>query len=219
MHMQIEPHRAVAALIEKVRREYDIDVERLTFLTRGWGGICYLVDCSDGSRYFLKRLEDSRVARISASRLDFYLPVTWKLHSKGVFRNLPCLVKTKTGGFYTCLGGLPHILDWEGAMLAPPEHDLFHFVGERFDLFLASYEQVCGPVHLDGDLFGFYFYRRNLEDLTDWVFRILVENTDEERDRNDIKGIVEDCISGWPYLESTIREVKDMLSGRRGNEG
>jgi len=109
-----------------------------------------------------------------------------------------------------------HILDWEGAVIAPPEHDLFAFAGEDrfFDLFLPNYEREFGPVSLDSRVFGFYFYRRNLEDLTDWIVRILVENTDDEQNRNDLEGIVEDCISGWPYLETTIREIATKLAQR-----
>ena len=54
---------------------------------------------------------------------------------------------------------------------------------------------------MDDDVFRFAFCRRNLENLTDWVFRILYENTEAEQDRHDIEGIAEDCISGWPHLE------------------
>ncbi|MFC1715799.1 phosphotransferase [Candidatus Poribacteria bacterium] len=106
-----------------------------------------------------------------------------------------------------------HILDWEGAMLAPPEHDLFFFAWEdRFiDVFLTNYQHEFGPVSLDSNVFGFYYYRRNLEDLTDWIIRILYENTDEEQNRYDLDGIIEDCISGWPYLESTIKNVHAKL--------
>ncbi len=106
-----------------------------------------------------------------------------------------------------------HILDWEGAMLAPPEHDLFFFAWEdRFiDVFLTNYPREFGPVSLDSNVFGFYYYRRNLEDLTDWIVRILYENTDEEQNRYDLDGIIEDCISGWPYFESSIRDVHAKL--------
>jgi len=323
------------ALIHTVRQEYGIDAAHLTFIPLGEVSYSYIVDCADGGRYFLKRLDDSRLGRISASRLDFTLAVTWSLHAQGLFRNLPLSVRLQNGDFYTHFDGLPlilfdyiagrtldgehplsdttlaelarsvaiihestseiamvhpyverfdipfegdllegldelgritgrdrwgrqalrelllprkaevlgylehlrelqrvvravprervlchtdlwggnlirgadgnlYILDWEGAALAPPEHDLFAFADDRFDLFLAAYERERGPVHLDDDVFRFYFYRRNLEDLTDWVFRILYENTDEEQDRHDLEGIVEDCMSGWPHLEDGV---------------
>jgi spectinomycin phosphotransferase len=328
------------ALIQAIRRAYGLGVARLTFVPKGEVSTSYVVDCAGGDRYFFKCLDASRLGKMSASRLDFYLPLTWNLYSKGLFRNLPVPVKTRSGGFYTHCDGLPlilfdfiagrtlddehplsdatlaalarsvatihrstpeigvenpiierfdvpfeddllngldelgrvtrrdrwgkrvlrdlllprkgeilgyldrlrelqsvartmrkdrvlchtdlwgsnliqgddgslYILDWEGAVLAPPEHDLYPFTGERFDAFLTHYEREFCPVSLDRDLFRFYFYRRNLEDLTDWVFRILYENADVEQDRNDLRGIVEDCVSGWPYLEGGISEVLD----------
>ncbi|HUX76722.1 MAG TPA: aminoglycoside phosphotransferase family protein [Anaerolineae bacterium] len=328
------------ALIHQIRRAYGLDVARLTFVPKGEVSYSYVADCAGGDRYFLKCLDASRLGKISASQLDFYLPLTWNLYSKGLFRNLPVPVRTRTGGFYTYFDGLPlvlfhfiagrtlddehplsdttlvalarsvatihkstpeigvenpcverfdipfeddllngldelkrvtrrdrwskralrdlllprkdeilgyldhlrelqsvartmrkdqvlchtdlwggnliqgddgslYILDWEGAVLAPPEHDLYPFTGERFGVFLATYEREFRPVSLDGDIVRFYLYRRNLEDLTDWVFRILYENTNEEQDRNDLRGIVEDCMSGWPYLEDGISEVLD----------
>ena len=334
--MKIELAIDKRALTHTVHQEYGIDAAHLTFIPLGEVSYSYIVDSADGDRYFLKRLDGSRLGRISASRLDFYLGVTWSLHSQGLFRNLPLPVRTRSGDFYTYFDGLPfvlfdyiagqtldgehpladatltelarsvalihestpeitvnnpcverfdipfesdllegldelgritgrdrwgrqalrelllprkgqvlgylerlrelqrvvravpkervlchtdlwggnliqgedgnlYILDWEGAMLAPPEHDLFAFVEGNFDLFLATYEGERGPVRLDGDVFRFYLYRRNLEDLTDWVFRILHENTEGEQDRHDLEGIVEDCISGWPHLDREWR--------------
>ena len=101
-------------------------------------------------------------------------------------------------------------------MIAPPEHDLFFFSGYDYfwDLFLPNYEREFGPVSLDSNVFGFYYYRRNLEDLTDWVVRILHHNTDDEQDREDLRGIAEDCVAGWPYVEPTIRKINARLTQR-----
>lgn len=105
-----------------------------------------------------------------------------------------------------------YILDWEGAMLAPPEHDLFIFTGENFPAFLVDYVGHCPTrPQLHPEIFGFYFYRRNLEDLTDWIVRILYENTDAAQDAHDLEGIQEDCIAGWPYLEPGIQAVARQL--------
>jgi hypothetical protein len=114
--------------------------------------------------------------------------------------------------------GALHILDWEGAMLAPPEHDLCFFAGDdRFwDIFLPSYEAEFGRVDIDIDVVGFYLYRRNLEDLADYVVRIL-RGSDEARDDADLTGISEDCIRGWSDLEPTIERISSHLGrwGRR----
>jgi thiamine kinase-like enzyme len=105
-----------------------------------------------------------------------------------------------------------YILDWEGALLAPPEHDLFFFTGKHFSDFLNQYMQEYGSANLDGNLLGFYFYRRNLEDLTDWMIRILRENTHDEQDENDLNGIVQDCMDGWPLFETAIEQVKAQIT-------
>jgi spectinomycin phosphotransferase len=108
-----------------------------------------------------------------------------------------------------------YIIDWEGAMIAPPEHDLFFFAGYDYfwDLFLPNYEREFGPVSLEGNVFGFYYYRRMLEDLTDWVVRILYHNAGYEQDLEDL-GEIADCIAGWPYLEPTIRGIEQKLAQR-----
>jgi Ser/Thr protein kinase RdoA (MazF antagonist) len=98
--------------------------------------------------------------------------------------------------------GVLHLVDWEGAWLAPPEHDLFFFEwDERFEThFLPHYQDAYRPVRPKGELFAFYHTRRNMEDLAEWVVRILYENNGDDQDREDLEGIVEDCISGWPTL-------------------
>ena len=343
--MKIELDIDKAALIKRVRQEYGIEVQSLTFVPEGEVAYCYVAMCGNGDRYFLKLLSDSRLGQISASTLDFYLPLTWNLYSKGILPNVAHPIRTTDGCFRTHFEGQPlvlfnfvdgrtvgyesplpddileglaglvgilhrntpeigveeprlerfdirfqgdlvnglqvlastaprdrkgqqelreilsprreeivgllsrlqelqhlardagkemvlchtdlhggnlmvngrgdlYILDWEGALVAPPEHDLFVFAGDdRFmGLFLPNYEREFGPVSLDSEVFGFYYYRRNLEDLTDWIVRILYENTDDEQDRNDLQGIIEDCVSAWPYLETAIVEIDAMLA-------
>ena len=347
--MKTEPTIDKTALIETVRREYGLHIERLTFAPTGWVAHCYVADCAGGERYFLKLCGDSGQIPTAASDLDFYLPLTYQLCSKQILPHIACPVRTRAGRFMArfenhllilfdfiagktvgfdgwsdeilvklaglvgilhkstskieveqpfherfdiafendlvnsldVLAGITsgdrngkqelrnlllprkdeilthlhrlkelqslaratgkemvvchtdlhgenlmmddqgnlYILDWEGAMIAPPEHDLFFFAGDDYfwDLFLPNYEGEFGPVSLDSDVFGFYYYRRNLEDLTDWVLRILYHNTDDEQDREDLRGIVEDCVSGWPYLEMTIRGIETKLAQRSGS--
>jgi len=109
-----------------------------------------------------------------------------------------------------------YILDWEGALLAPPEQDLFFHAwkDDFWQNFLPAYEGQFGPVRLDSAIFGFYFYRRNLEDLTDWVVRILRYNTQDEQDAADVQGIQQDCLAGWPYLEKNIQFIESRLAER-----
>lgn len=112
--------------------------------------------------------------------------------------------------------GEVYVLDWEGAILAPPEHDIFAFTGDRFDLFLDNYEDEFGRVCLKTDFLGFYLYRRILEDLVDWMIRILHENRDEDQNRRDLEGIIRDCISDLPHLEPLIERTDQVLRRREG---
>lgn len=113
-----------------------------------------------------------------------------------------------------------HVLDWDGALLAPPEHDLFMFAGteffpeERFGSFLERYETAFRPVDLDAQVLGFYAYRRNLEDLADFV-ATLVAGAGEEIELNYALGYTEALIAEWPRLEPRITAVEGVVAARR----
>jgi hypothetical protein len=49
----------------------------------------------------------------------------------------------------------------------------------------------------------------------DYVARILTYSTDDEQDRQDMKESNEYCITGWPYLEPTIKQINERLAERR----
>jgi Ser/Thr protein kinase RdoA (MazF antagonist) len=108
--------------------------------------------------------------------------------------------------------GVLTLLDWEGVKLASAEHDLFAFNGDDFPAFLHAYWRAGGVRQLSPDLFGFYFYRRNLEDLTDWLVRILYENESPEQDAADLAGIEQDCLDGWPVLSRAVDRVRSQLA-------
>jgi hypothetical protein len=105
-----------------------------------------------------------------------------------------------------------YILDWENAMIAPSEHDLFFFAGydSFWDVFLPNYQRVFGPVNLNHDVFGFYYYRRGLEDLADWIIRILRSGGSDTQDRADLEEI-EDCLGGLSYVEKTLVVIEERL--------
>jgi Ser/Thr protein kinase RdoA (MazF antagonist) len=85
------------------------------------------------------------------------------------------------------------LLDWENAMRAPPEHDLFFIAGEPefWEVFLPRYEKEAGPVSPDPDLLGFYWYRRAIEDVAGFLTRILADEGDPEGDREDLEMLLE----------------------------
>lgn len=110
--------------------------------------------------------------------------------------------------------GEVYILDWEGAKIAPLEHDFMFFLGdlgEWFKLFLKEYEGIFGKVHLSKNTFAFYLYRRYLEDLTDWVVRILYENQTDEQNEKDIRELTQDCLIDYEDIEQRIENIGDFL--------
>jgi hypothetical protein len=317
--LRTEPVIDKTALVETVRREYGLHIERLTFVPVGWVAHCYIADCATWQlcskrilphiacpirtrdRQFTVRFENHllilfdfiegktvgfdglsddilvKLARLigilhkSTSQikvehpfyerfdivfendlvngLDVLAGITsgdrngkqelWNLLLPrkdeilgylNRLKELQTLAKGTGKEMVVCHTDLHgenlmmddqenlYILDWEGAMIAPPEHDLFFFAWDDhfWNLFLPNYEREFGPLSLDSNVFGFYYYRRNLEDLTAWIVRILYHNTDEEQDQADLRWVVEDCISGWPYLETTIRGIETKLAQRSG---
>ncbi len=93
--------------------------------------------------------------------------------------------------------GRLYILDWEGAILAPVEQDMIFFAGEpTFDTaFRPAYEALAGPLKLDAALLDFYWLRRGLDDVADWVLRIMAGDGSTARDEADLVEIA-DCLAG-----------------------
>lgn len=116
--------------------------------------------------------------------------------------------------------GTLHLLDWNGALLGPREHDLFMFAGteffpaERFGWFLDRYAAACGRVRLDAETFGFYFYRRNLEDLASFVESI-AEGRMEAMGPDAMLGVIADLLAELPRLEGRIRQASRVLAKAR----
>jgi len=116
--------------------------------------------------------------------------------------------------------GVLYLLDWNGALLAPREHDLFMFAGttffppERFGWFLERYAAGCGPVRLDAETFGLYLYRRVFEDLASFV-RWIADHRVEAMPPQAMLTIVADNLDDLPQLEGLIRAVAKVLAARK----
>lgn len=85
-----------------------------------------------------------------------------------------------------------HLVDWELTIFAPAERDIWFYLENYGQEFLSVYQKV-NKLELDSNCIAFYFYKRNLEDLTDWLLRILYHNTTIKQDKNDFEGILTDC--------------------------
>jgi aminoglycoside phosphotransferase (APT) family kinase protein len=103
------------------------------------------------------------------------------------------------------------IVDWEGVMLAPAEHDLFLFAGEGFSALLAEYVRFAGSPRLYPELFEYYFYRRNLEDFAGFLVSVMYESTTSAEDRYQIDLLEEDCLTSWPFLEKSWEWAREQL--------
>jgi spectinomycin phosphotransferase len=99
--------------------------------------------------------------------------------------------------------GRLYILDWEGAVLAPREQDLFMFAGEHWfgEVFLPAYEAETGPIMLDVDWLSFYSLRRLLEDVADWVTHLV---TGEQAAVQDVVAL--------RHLEVTLVDLASSVS-------
>jgi spectinomycin phosphotransferase len=105
-------------------------------------------------------------------------------------------------------------LDWETARVAPAEHDLW-MVHSRFADFIPAYEQALGRrCEMDIDLIGFYFYRRNLEDLAMNVQQVMDDGRSDEQDFEDVARIQEYGFNAWPNLEPDLERVRVFLRDR-----
>lgn len=115
--------------------------------------------------------------------------------------------------------GTLHVLDWAGALLGPPEHDLFMFAGtgffpaERLGWFLDRYEAAFRPVGLSADLLAFYLYRRSFEDLAGFV-RDLAEGTADAMGAPETLAIVAGILDDVAHLEERVLHVRRVLRDR-----
>jgi thiamine kinase-like enzyme len=102
-------------------------------------------------------------------------------------------------------------VDWEGARLAPAEQDLALLTEAGFSILLAEYLRQMGQPRLEPALFAYYFHRRTLEDLTDFLVQILYENRSADQDAHDLKWLQLDCLDGLPGLKDSQAWVAQQL--------
>jgi thiamine kinase-like enzyme len=123
-----------------------------------------------------------------------------------------CHTDLHGGNLMTDERGTLYILDWENALIAPPEHDLFFFAGENdfWELFWPHYTSQYPAASIDPELLRFYFYRRALEDAADFIFRILRGENSPERDQQEIEWMI-DCLEGMPQIEGTVAKIREKL--------
>lgn len=119
------------------------------------------------------------------------------------------------------------LVDWEGAVIAPPEHDLMFFAGEAdfwtvfFPHYRAAYRRAAlgagsDVPDLHPKVFAFYYLRRGLEDLTDWIVRIREGQGSTEQDREDLDEM-RGCLAGMTQIPATVRTLAKRLDEAVGD--
>lgn len=108
-----------------------------------------------------------------------------------------------------------YLIDWESAVMAPPELDIVGYLGEEFDVFLSAYEEHLGhSVTINLDLLRFFTYRRHLQNLTNWLKNILYRNTDQAQNENDLDMILHHCMNRFDRVESMVQHAEAILEKR-----
>lgn len=82
------------------------------------------------------------------------------------------------------------LTDWEGMKLAPPEADLFAFIGNRFwhncsDDFMKIYQTIHGDFVVNPEVLDFYQTRRRIEDICAFAQGLLYEKNIDDSDRKE----------------------------------
>ena len=101
-----------------------------------------------------------------------------------------------------------NLVDWDGIELAPFERDIWFFMNDQnFESLIEGYRGVRNIKSINEDFIIFLFYHRVLDDLTDWIYRILFEEASEEQIESDFYGLEEDV---WPLLPNMKETEKSM---------
>lgn len=320
--MDAGPDFTEESLLPAIRQAYGLEVDKLAFLQRGWGGDCYLAETPAGDRFFLKLHDPGPQSAFAASSRRFYLPLMDQLHSRGILPHIPHPLHTRSGnlslaidsrelvitqfieGAVVGFGELPdalvarlahlvatlhaslpqlaldhpfiegfeiafeptlvahlgalgavmpvespgvrqlratllprqweiyraldclksyqayaraahpdrvichtdlhggnlmidhfdnlYLLDWENAMIAPREHDMIFFEGESssWEVFWPVYQRYFPQVEIDPQILEFYYHRRGLEDIADFIVRIVQGEGDEAQDQDDLEELL-----------------------------
>jgi len=105
-----------------------------------------------------------------------------------------------------------YLIDWESVIVAPPEYNLFSYMGKGFDVFYSSYEKHLNKqITVNLDLLRFYSYRTHLRNLTNWLMNIVYRNHDKAQDENDLDMIRNHCLNRLDSIEPNVLAVEAFL--------
>ncbi|MPZ98142.1 MAG: phosphotransferase [Dehalococcoidia bacterium] len=167
-----------------------------------------VVGIEDGARPGLVALRDFLLPR-----RDEVLEQLGRLHElRAAARRLDgpsVLAHTDIGGdnvLVDASGGVA-LLDWDTAVVAPPEHDLQCALGQDLGRFLAAYLDAGGARPLHREHFAFYLLRRYLTNLFVRLFRILEEETAPEAEADALDGMHRWGFAQWQALDESLERA------------
>ena len=106
------------------------------------------------------------------------------------------------------------LIDWESSVIAPPERDVFIYIGYNSDDFAAFDAGYCAihkePMHWNTSLLAYYAYRAQLRNLATWLHSILHEPLNEVQRENNIEMIEFHCLNRLQRVERAIEQLKKM---------
>lgn len=113
--------------------------------------------------------------------------------------NLPnVLCHTDVHGWNLMQSGRLILIDWEGMKLAPPEADLFAFVGNRFwhncsEQFIQIYKKAHPNFEINNEALDFYQTGRRIEDICAFAKGLLYEDISDEERRQSLYHLHREC--------------------------
>jgi len=86
-------------LIKFINAQYNLNVKNLIFIPKGEVGYCYIVNCNNDKKFFLKIFDNSRLANTSTPNLEFSLKASAFLYEEKCIRNISHPIRTIDNSF------------------------------------------------------------------------------------------------------------------------
>jgi spectinomycin phosphotransferase len=103
------------------------------------------------------------------------------------------------------------LLDWESAVIAPPERDAFmymDYLGPDFTAFDTGYRMIRKePMHWHTNWLAYYAYCLQLRNLAHWLHNLLHEPLDEVQRDNDVTMIEHHCLDRLERVERSATQL------------
>lgn len=104
------------------------------------------------------------------------------------------------------------VLDWDGAVIAPPEQDLWIATQTEVRPFLHAYIAAGGVTDLQAERFEFYLLRRYIEDMAARLFDLLYESPTPPAAADALDGMARWGWDQWDRLDERVASIKAAVA-------